>query len=186
MCIYIYIYISLVCFLLLLKREIKKCLTLAAYFLRLETTGLPACFPLISLLFFGTLHSNGYLSISPLPLPSLLFTAICKAFSDNHFAFLHFFFLGMFLITAFCTMSWISVRSSSGTLSDLIPWICLSLPLNNCKGFDLDHSYLNVPVVFPTFFSLRLNFALRSSWSEPQSALGLAFAACIELLHLWL
>ena len=32
-----------------------------------------------------------YLSLSPLPLPSLLFTAICKASSDNLFAFL---FLG--------------------------------------------------------------------------------------------
>ena len=35
-----------------------------------------------------------YLSFSPLPLASLLFTAICKASSDNHFAFLHFSFLG--------------------------------------------------------------------------------------------
>ena len=35
-----------------------------------------------------------YLSFSPLPLTSLLFSAICKASSDNHFAFLHFFFLG--------------------------------------------------------------------------------------------
>ena len=33
-----------------------------------------------------------YLSFSPLPLASLLFSAICKASSDNHFAFLHFFF----------------------------------------------------------------------------------------------
>ena len=32
-----------------------------------------------------------YLSFSPLPLASLLFSAICKASSDNHFAFL---FLG--------------------------------------------------------------------------------------------
>ena len=30
---------------------------------------------------------------------------ICKASSDNHFAYLHFFFLGMALITASCTMS---------------------------------------------------------------------------------
>ena len=36
-----------------------------------------------------------YLSFSPLPLASLLFSAISKALSDNHFAFLHFFFLGM-------------------------------------------------------------------------------------------
>ena len=34
-----------------------------------------------------------------------IFSAICKAFSDNYFAFLQFFFLGMVLITAFCTMS---------------------------------------------------------------------------------
>ena len=33
------------------------------------------------------------------------FTAICKASSDNHLAFLHFFSLGMVLITASCKMS---------------------------------------------------------------------------------
>ena len=58
-----------------------------------------------------------YLSVSPLPFNSLLFSAICKPPSDNHFAFWHFFFLGMVLITAFCTMSWTLVHSSSGTLS---------------------------------------------------------------------
>ena len=36
---------------------------------------------------------------------SLLFTAICKASSDSHFAFFHFFFLGMVLIPVSCTMS---------------------------------------------------------------------------------
>ena len=45
-----------------------------------------------------------YLSFSLLPLASLLFLANCKASSDNHFAFLHFFFLGMVLITASCTL----------------------------------------------------------------------------------
>ena len=44
-------------------------------------------------------------------------TAICKASSDGHFAFLHFIFLGMVLITTYCTMSRTSVHSSSGTLS---------------------------------------------------------------------
>ena len=39
-----------------------------------------------------------YLSFSPLLFTSLLFTAICKASSDSHYAFLHFFFLGMVLI----------------------------------------------------------------------------------------
>ena len=42
----------------------------------------------------------GISSFSPLP-----FTTICKASSDNHFAFLRFFFLGIVLITASCTMS---------------------------------------------------------------------------------
>ena len=47
------------------------------------------------------------------------FSAICKAFSDNHFPFLHFFFLEMVLIPASYTMSQTSVHSFSGTLSDL-------------------------------------------------------------------
>ena len=75
-----------------------------------------------------------YLPFYPLPLASLLFSAICKASLDNHFAFLHFFFLKVVLITASYTMSWTSIPSSSGTLSNLISWICLSLPLNNHKG----------------------------------------------------
>ena len=44
------------------------------------------------------------LSFSPLPLTSLLYSAICKSYSDNHFAFWHFFFLGMVLITASCAV----------------------------------------------------------------------------------
>ena len=58
-----------------------------------------------------------YLSFSPLFFTSLLFTAICKASSDSHFAFLHLFFFGMFLIPASCTVSQTSIHSSSGTLS---------------------------------------------------------------------
>ena len=41
-------------------------------------------------------------------------------------------------------------------------------------------------VVFLTFFNLSLNLTVGSSWSEPQSAPGLVFAGCVELLHLWL
>ena len=52
-----------------------------------------------------------YISFSLLPLASLLI-AICKASSDNHFAFLHFCFLGMVLIPVSCTMSQISIHSS--------------------------------------------------------------------------
>ena len=115
-----------------------------------------------------------YISFSPLPFASLLFSAICKAFSDSCFATLHsfsfsstsllllthlppsscmctqscnpmncslpgasvhgslqarvlewiaisfsmhFFFLGMVLITASCIKSQTSIHSSSGTLS---------------------------------------------------------------------
>ena len=43
--------------------------------------------------------------------------AICKGSPESHFAFLHFFSLGMVLITASCTMSGTSVHNSSGTLS---------------------------------------------------------------------
>ena len=49
-----------------------------------------------------------YLSFFPLLFASLLFTAIGKASSDNHFVFLHFFFLGDGLDHSSCTMLWTS------------------------------------------------------------------------------
>ena len=95
------------------------------------------CFPLfisidhwgslsyLSLIFFWTLHSHGHIFPFLLCFP-LLFTAICKVSSDNlFFAFLHFFFLGM----ASCTVSWIYVHISSGTLpirSNLLNWFVTS------------------------------------------------------------
>ena len=82
-----------------------------------------------------------WVSSSLLPVASFLFLAICNASSENHFVFLHLFFSEMVLVTASRTMSWTSVHSSSGTLSNLIPWIRLydyTLPLYNHKGFDLD------------------------------------------------
>ena len=98
----------------------------------------------LSMLFFGSLHSNGYSFPFLLCLWLFFFSQLfVRSSSDNHFAFL---FLGdglswwSFLITASCTMSWTSIHSSSGTLSDLISWIYLSLPLYNCKGFDLGHT----------------------------------------------
>ena len=60
--------------------------------------------------------SNGYVSPFHLCL-LLLFSNICKASSDNLF-FLHFFFLGMVLIPASCTVSWTSIHSSSGPVSN--------------------------------------------------------------------
>ena len=59
----------------------------------------------------------GISSFSHLPFTSLLFSAICKASSDNHFAFLHFFFFGMVLVTTSCTVLHTSFHRSSGTLS---------------------------------------------------------------------
>ena len=60
--------------------------------------------------------SWAYVFLSPLLFASLLSLAICKASSDNHFAFLLFIFLGMVLFSASCTKLWTSVHSSSGTL----------------------------------------------------------------------
>ena len=77
---------------------------------------------------------------SPLPFTYLLFSAICQASSDNHFALLHFFFLKMVMVTASCTMLRTSIHSYSDTWSDLSPWIYLSRPLYNHKGFDLGHT----------------------------------------------
>ena len=74
-----------------------------------------------------------YISFSLLPLISLLLSALCKVSSDNHFASLHFFFLGMVLIITSCTVLQTSTHSSSGTLSDLISWIYLLLPLYNVR-----------------------------------------------------
>ena len=111
---------------------------------------------LMSFLFFFTFHFSSFHSY----LYGLL---------NNHFAFLHFFFLRMVLITASYTILWISVHSSLSTvlidsdrhcLSDLILWIYLSLPLIILEWLS----------GFPTFFNLSLNLAIRSSRSEPQSA----------------
>ena len=150
-----------------------------------------------------------YLSFSPLPFASLLFSAICKASSDNHFAFLflgdgfdhRLLYNGVSLVSAGkeftfyagdlglipglgrslwrrerlptpvfwpgkfyglyhgVTKSWTqlsdfhfhftfhscriirtSIRSSR-SLSALIPWIYLSLPLYNLNGFYLGHTW---------------------------------------------
>ena len=67
----------------------------------------------LSFLVSETLHSDGYI----FPFVSLLFSAICKASSNNHFSFLHFFFWEVILITASYTMLQTSVHPSSGILS---------------------------------------------------------------------
>ena len=77
-----------------------------------------------------------YLSFSSLPFISLLFSASGKASSDNQFDFLHFFFLGMVLITTCHTVLWTSVCRSSGTLSIRSNFLNLFIYLYNHKGFD--------------------------------------------------
>ena len=127
-----------------------------------------------------------YLYLSPLLFTFLLFTAIYKASSDSHFAFLHFFFLGMVLLPVSCKMSWTSIHSSSCTLSISSSPLNLFLTSTVQSLGILFRSYLNRLVVFPAFFNLSLNLTIRSSWSESQSAPSLVFAECIELCHLWL
>ena len=79
---------------------------------------------------------------SPLPFVSLLFSAICKASSDS---------ILPFCISASWGWLWSlppvqcyeppSIVLQALCLSDLIPWICLSLPLYNRKGFYLGHTW---------------------------------------------
>ena len=76
---------------------------------------------------FATLWNSAfrwiYISFSPLLFASLLFSAIFKVYSDNHFVFLHFTFFQMVMITDSCTMSGTYDHCSSASLSYLIPWI---------------------------------------------------------------
>ena len=63
-----------------------------------------------------------YLSFSPLLFTSLLITAICKASSDSHFAFFHFYFLGWssFLSPVQCH-EFPSIIHQALCLSDVVP-----------------------------------------------------------------
>ena len=75
-----------------------------------------------------TLLSNGYIFPFLLAFSFSSFLLFVRPPLTTILPFLHFFFLGMVLITSSYTMSQTSIHNSSGTLSDLIPWICLSLP----------------------------------------------------------
>ena len=65
-------------------------------------------------------------------------------------------------------------QGSNPCLLCLLHWQADSLPL----------SHLGSPVILPAFFSFSLNFAIRSSWYEPQSSPSLVFTDCRELLRL--
>ena len=97
-----------------------------------------------------------YLSFSTLPFTSLLYLAVYKVSSDNHFTLLHFFYFRMVLITASSTMSgtsfhslqaiclsdWIERQSLELSWIQGIPWIYLLVSLYNPKGFDLGHTWM--------------------------------------------
>ena len=96
--------------------------------------------------------------------------------------------MGMVLVTVFCTVLQTSIQSLQALcLWDLIPWIYLSLLLYSQSIWF--RSYLNDLVVFPTFFNLSLNFAIRSSWSEPKSdhmpVVGLTFKKVSNWFPKW-
>ena len=103
-----------------------------------------------------------YLSFSPLPFTSLLSSVIYKISSDNHFAFLHFFlwdgldhcllYNAVNLCPQFFRHSVYQTSSLESVTSTVGAWF---------------RAYLNGLVVFPTLSNLSLNFAIRSSWSEP-------------------
>ena len=83
-----------------------------------------------------------YLPFSPLPLASL-FSAICKASSDNQFSFFNFFFwrCSWFLSPVQCHEPQ-SIVHQALYLSDPVPYIHFSLPLFSHKGFDLGHTWI--------------------------------------------
>ena len=71
------------------------------------------------------------------------FSAICKDSSDNYFAFLHYFFLGMPPVQCHEPPSIVlQALWRTNLLSDTILWIYLPLLPYNCKGFDLDHTWM--------------------------------------------
>ena len=117
-----------------------------------------------------------YLSLSPLPFVCLLFSAICKASSGNHFAFFHFFFLGMVLIIASCTVLWPSIHSSSGTLSikskrsqslkDLIAHALSHVRLCNLMGCVAHHASLSMGFLRQRYWS---RVPLPPPWDLPNS-----------------
>ena len=84
-----------------------------------------AFFSLLAIL-WNSAYSWVYLSLSPLTFTSLLSSAIYKAVSDNHFAFLHFFLLGMVLVTASCTVLQSFIHSSSIQFSSVVQ-LCRTL-----------------------------------------------------------
>ena len=82
-------------------------------------------------------------SLSHIRLFATPWTAARQASLDSDFAFLHFFSLGLVLISVSCIMSRTSFHSSSGTVSIRSrPLNLFSLPLYDHKGFDLGLTWM--------------------------------------------
>ena len=96
-----------------------------------------------------------YLSLSPLAFASLLFSAICKTSSYNDLTFSHFFFFGMVLVTASCTMLWTSIQR----LRDLI--ICWQH-----KWKDFSDILLSKYSWYPPYFSKSIIFDILILYNE--------------------
>ena len=147
--IYIFLKRSLVFPLLLFSSIIKHC-------------SLKKAFLSLLAVLWNSAFNRMYLSLSILLSTFLHSSTIRKASSDNHFAFLLFFFFGMALFTASWTILRTSVHSSSGTL------LSRPGPLNLCVTSTVNSygiwfkSYLAVLMFFPVFFNLSLNFVMRS------------------------
>ena len=107
---------------------------------------------------------------------SLLFSAICKTSSDNHFAFLHFFFLGTDLISASCTVSQTSVHSSSDTLSIRSTTPVLGIYLRKKKKTEiLIQKYICTPMFIAALFTITkiwktLNTSSTAKWIKKKTS----------------
>ena len=125
----------------------------------------------LSMLFFETPHSNGYIFPFLLSFLLVFFSHLVVRPPQTDILPFWFLFLWMVLISLSWTMSWTSIHSSSGTLSVLIPWMYFSLPLYNHKGFNLSHTWM--VLWFSHFLQFKSEFgnkefmiwALVSSWS---------------------
>ena len=136
---------------------------------------------LISLfLFFGTLHSNGYIFPFLLCFWLLFFCQLFVRPPQTAILLFAFLFLGVGLVPCL-------LYNVMNFHPQFIRHSIRSSPLNlfltsMVKSLGIwFRSYLNGLMAFPTFFNFSLNLAIRSSWSEPQSAPGLVFTDCIEL-----
>ena len=122
----------------------------------------------LSLLFFGTLHSNGYIFPFLLCLSLLFFSAICKAPQTSVFHFCTSFSWGWcWSLPPVQCHEPLSIILQVLCLSDVIPWIYLSLPPHNRKGFHSDHTWM---VEINIMWSLRMEkYSLHLMWQIRKS-----------------